>query len=232
MMGDYQVLFSGEVVQEADPEGVCARLAHELSIDDRKARQLFTGRTVVIKSQLSQSEAEELQVRLEALGARCRIKNLALPTTASAGPTIDKDASRLEAKQDCTLKDITAAHIECPRCGHLQLESSHCVTCGVDVIAAVAQKRKEDLLIEKKIRDLRSKQGGPQQGGPQQGGPQQGGPQQGGPQQGGPQQGGVRAEASAAIAVQTAEAEPIRAGSRALDGKRSGFIRSLFKKTS
>ena len=209
-MGDYQVLFSGELAGEADADAVRGRLSAELGIDDRKARQLFSGRTVVIKSQLSQHEAETLQIRMEELGARCRVKNLALPSTAATGPTIDKDAPRLDAKQDCTLKDITAAHIECPRCGHLQLESSHCVTCGVDIVAAVAQKRKEDLLIEKKIRDLRAKQGGPQQGGPQ--------------------QGGLRADASAAARAE--EVQPIRAESRVLDAKRSGFIRSLFKKTS
>ena len=219
-MGDYQILFSGEVAGGADEEAVRARLSQELGIDERKARQLFSGRTVVIKSQLSQDEAETLQVRMEELGARCRVKNLALPTAAPAGPTIDKDAPRLDAKQEHTLKDITAAHIECPRCGHLQLESSHCVTCGVDIVAAVAQKRKEDLLIEKKIRDLRSKQGGLHQGGSQQG------------HQGGPHKGGPRTDASGAAAAQAEEAQPIRAESRVLDAKRSGFIRSLFKKTS
>jgi len=226
-MGDYQVLFSGEVVREADADAVRVRLADELGIDDRKARQLFSGRTVVIKSQLSQNEAEEVQARLAELGALCRVKNLAIPTTAATGPSLDKDAPRLDAKQDHTLKDITAAHIECPRCGHLQLESSHCVTCGVDIAGAVAQKRKEDLLIEKKIRDLRARQGGPHQGGPH-----QGGPHQGGPQKGGPHDVGRRAEASASAGVQTAEVEPIVAESRVLDAKRSGFIRSLFKKTS
>ena len=162
-MGDYQVLFSGEVVREADAEAVRARLADELGIDDRKARQLFSGRTVVIKSQLSQNEAEEVQARLEELGARCRVKNLAVPATAFQRPQPRQRCAAPGGKQDHTLKDITAAHIECPRCGHLQLESSHCVTCGVDIVAAVAQKRKEDLLIEKKIRrPPRLKQGGPQ----------------------------------------------------------------------
>ena len=54
-----------------------------------------------------------------------------------------------------SLKDITAAHQECPRCGYMQLEASHCSRCGVDLVAAIKQKRKEDLIIEKKIRELR-----------------------------------------------------------------------------
>lgn len=153
-MGEYQVLFSGEVARDADVDVVRGRLGRELGIDERKARALFTGRTVVIRSQLDEQEARQLQQRLVDLGAVCRIKSLAAPRGMDA--QIDKDTLRMEGNNDRTLKDLTAAHVECPRCGHLQLESSHCSRCGVDIAAALAQKRKEDLLIEKKIRDLRS----------------------------------------------------------------------------
>lgn len=153
-MSDYQVLFSGDVAPGSNVEQVRVRLGRELGIDERKARALFSGRTVVIRSQLSQAEAEALQGRLADLGAVCRIKSLSAPRSNAA--QIDKDALRMEGHHDQTLKDITAAHVECPRCGHLQLESSHCARCGIDMAAAFAQKRKEDLLIEKKIRELRA----------------------------------------------------------------------------
>jgi ribosomal protein L37E len=153
-MGDYQVLFSGEVSRDSEVDQVRARLARELGIDDLKARALFSGRTVVIRSQLAEDEAQELQHRLADLGAICRIKSLAAPRTP--GAQIDKHAPRMEGHNDQTLKDITAAHVECPRCGHLQLESSHCTRCGIDIAAALVQKRKEDLLIQKKIRELRA----------------------------------------------------------------------------
>jgi hypothetical protein len=153
-MGDYQVLFSGEVSRDSNIDQVRGRIARELGIDDRKARALFSGRTVVIRSQLAEDEARELQHRLADLGAICRIKSLAAPRALDV--QIDKDAMRMEGHNDQTLKDITAAHVECPRCSHLQLESSHCTRCGIDIAAALTQKRKEDLLIEKKIRDLRA----------------------------------------------------------------------------
>ena len=38
----------------------------------------------------------------------------------------------------------------------MQLDASHCARCGVDLEAAFRQKRKEDLMIEKKIRALRA----------------------------------------------------------------------------
>ncbi len=130
-MANYQVLFSGE----------------------RKSKQLFSGRTVVIRSQLDQHQAQAWQDKLAQFGAICRIKDLT--------PKDDKaifDAAKGSATgMDHTLRDITAAHLECPRCGHMQLDSSHCARCGVDLEQAFKQKRKEDLLIEKKIRELRTK---------------------------------------------------------------------------
>jgi ribosomal protein L37E len=158
-MGDYQVLFSGEVSRGSDVNVVRERLTRELCIDDRKARALFSGRTVVIRSQLEEHEAMRLQHRLADLGAMCRIKSLAAPDAQR--PQIDRDALRMESHADRTLRDITAAHMECPRCSHFQLETSHCARCGVDIAAAIAQRRKEDLLIQKKIRDLRSGRAGP-----------------------------------------------------------------------
>ncbi|MEZ5551623.1 MAG: hypothetical protein R3E82_12090 [Pseudomonadales bacterium] len=153
-MGNYQVLFSGEVSQGVREETVQANLARELGIDDRKARQLFSGRTVVIRSQLTQEEAQRLQARFADFGALCRIKDLTPRTEPKLDYRIDRD-DRGEGRDDKTLRDITAAHMECPRCGHLQLETSHCARCGIDIGAALKAKRKEDLIIEKKIREMR-----------------------------------------------------------------------------
>ncbi|HEY5681567.1 MAG TPA: hypothetical protein VIS55_15965 [Pseudomonadales bacterium] len=155
-MNNYQVLFSGEVSPQANRDIVRAKLACELDIDDRKAAQLFSGRTVVIKSQLSHRQAMELQERLASLGAICRVKDLT-PKTRNNVADFRVDRS---GKSDATLRDITAAHTECPRCGHMQLEAAHCTRCGVDIAAAVRQRQKEDLIIEKKIRELRAKQDG------------------------------------------------------------------------
>ncbi|MCZ6640542.1 MAG: hypothetical protein O7F71_03115 [Gammaproteobacteria bacterium] len=152
-MGNYQVLFSGEVSKQANEETVRSNLARELGIDDLKAEQLFSGRTVVIKSQLQQEEALDLQDKFASLGAVCRVKDLT-PKKAEfqAEYKIDKHAG------DRTMRDITAAHQECPRCGYMQLETSHCARCGVDIAATNRAKHKEDLIIQKKIREHRAAQ--------------------------------------------------------------------------
>jgi ribosomal protein L32 len=141
------VLFSGQMVEGAAPAAVRSNLTRRLGIDARKVDALFSGRTVVIKSDLTREAAERLQSELAELGAVTRIKDLSPPEKASF--KVD------EKRRDRTLKDITAAHAECPRCGHMQLEAEHCARCGVDMAAARKQKRKEDLLIEKRIRELR-----------------------------------------------------------------------------
>jgi ribosomal protein L32 len=152
-MANYQVLFSGDVAADASIDTVRDNLARELGLDERKAKQLFSGRTVVIRSQLEHQEALDWQERLARFGAICRIKDL----TPKKEPVMFDAQKRDEAAIDQTLRDITAAHLECPRCGHLQLDSTFCARCGVDLEDAFKQKRKEDLLIEKKIRELRSK---------------------------------------------------------------------------
>lgn len=150
-MGNYQVLFSGEVSPNVNEDAVRENLARELGIDERKAKQLFSGRTVVIKSQLSQEDALTVQARFSEFGAICRVKDFT-PKVEKVDYRVDR-ADRENA--DRTLKDITAAHVECPRCGHLQLEASHCARCGIDIGQAIKQQRKEDLIIQKKIRELK-----------------------------------------------------------------------------
>lgn len=146
-MGHFQVLYSGEVVEGADVEAVRRNLARRLGVDERKSQQLFSGRTVVIQSQMEREKAYALQSELAQLGAIVRVKDL----TPDERAKFKTDGQRA----DHTLRDITAAHIECPRCGHMQLEAQFCARCGIDIRTAVKQKHKEDLLIEKRIRELR-----------------------------------------------------------------------------
>jgi ribosomal protein L37E len=151
-MGRFQVLFSGEVAEGANAATVRQNLMRRLGLDERKVAQLFSGRTVVVRSDMTRDAADELQAELAGLGAIVRIKD----TTPD-----DKAKFKIDRRQrDQTMKDITAAHIECPRCGHLQLETQYCARCGVDIATAAKLKRKEDILIEKRIRDLKTQKPG------------------------------------------------------------------------
>ncbi len=145
-MGRFQVLFSGEVAEGAVESAVRQNLVRRLGLDERKVSQLFSGRTVVVRSDLTRDAADALQAELAGLGAIARIKDISPD---------EKAKFKIDKHVDQTLKDITAAHHECPRCGHMQLESEFCARCGIDIATAAKQKRKEDLLIEKKIKGLK-----------------------------------------------------------------------------
>jgi ribosomal protein L37E len=145
-MGRFQVLFSGDVAEGATESAVRQNLLRRLGLDERKVAQLFSGRTVVIRGDLTREAADELQAELAGLGAIARIKDISPD---------EKAKFKIDKHVDQTLKDITAAHHECPRCGHLQLESEYCARCGIDIANAMKQKRKEDILIEKKIKGLK-----------------------------------------------------------------------------
>ena len=74
-MSRFQVLFSGEVAVGAAETAVRQNLVRRLGLDERKVSQLFSGRTVVIRSDLTREAAEELQAELAQLGAIARIKD-------------------------------------------------------------------------------------------------------------------------------------------------------------
>jgi len=156
-MGSFQVLFSGDLVRGEQQPVVEARLAAEFRIDASRTRQLFAGRTVVLRSNLSESDAVALQQRLFQLGAVCRIKETVTAESQRAAAVLDRDAARFESKRDETLEEITAAFMECPRCAYMQLDSTQCARCGVDIEQALARKRREDRLIEQQIRELRAR---------------------------------------------------------------------------
>jgi len=146
------VMFSGDVVEGADAAAVRENLQRELKISDAKIAQIMSGRTVVLKSNLSHADAEVFQGKLTNLGAISKIKNLS-PDDRSMFRIDKANKDRI----DHTLRDITAAHVMCPRCGHMQLETQFCARCGVDIAALARQQRKEDKIIERKIRELREK---------------------------------------------------------------------------
>lgn len=154
-MANFHVLFSGEVAPGTSTDAVMLGFQRTLGIDQRKAKQLFTGRTVVLKSQLSAAEAQTLVAILSALGAVCRVKDYSPQAGANPG------RFRLEERgSEHTLRDLTAAHIECPRCSHMQLIAEFCARCGVDIGAEQKKRRKEDAIIEKKLKALRAGKSG------------------------------------------------------------------------
>lgn len=68
-MSSYEVAFSGELVADTPIEQVQTNLAKIFNLDAQRVMLLFTGRRIVLRSNLSQAEADKYQKVLYNAGA-------------------------------------------------------------------------------------------------------------------------------------------------------------------
>jgi hypothetical protein len=85
----FEVAFSGQVSDGANPDEVKARVGKIFNADDAKLAQLFSGKRIVIKKNIDQATASKYQTALNRAGAECEIVQMgggdaAAPATAPA----------------------------------------------------------------------------------------------------------------------------------------------------
>jgi len=76
--GTFQVIFSGAIVEHADPEMVKANVGRVFSLDADKVEKLFCGRQLVLKKDIDQSTAERYKLTMQRAGALCEIEDTAV----------------------------------------------------------------------------------------------------------------------------------------------------------
>ncbi|MBS7661430.1 hypothetical protein I0D00_05635 [Pseudomonas lalucatii] len=82
-MASYEIAFAGQLVQGAQLESVKANLAKLFQADAQRIALLFSGRRIVIKSNLDAAGAEKYRATLERAGAVVEVT--AVPSLAPAG---------------------------------------------------------------------------------------------------------------------------------------------------
>ena len=87
----FEVAFSGQISDGAEPGEVKAKVAKMFNADDAKLAQLFSGRRVVIKKNIDRATAAKYQSALNRAGAECEIclvggAPVAQSTPAAAAP--------------------------------------------------------------------------------------------------------------------------------------------------
>jgi len=81
----FEVAFSGQISDGAEPGEVKAKVAKMFNADDAKLAQLFSGRRVVIKKNIDRATAAKYQSALNRAGAECEICSVGgAPVTQSA----------------------------------------------------------------------------------------------------------------------------------------------------
>ena len=95
----FEVAFSGQISDGAEPGEVKAKVGKMFNADDVKLAQLFSGRRVVIKKNIDRATATKYQTALNRAGAECEIclvggAQVAQSAPAAAkAPAADKPAS-------------------------------------------------------------------------------------------------------------------------------------------
>ncbi|WP_447590488.1 hypothetical protein [Aquipseudomonas campi] len=85
-MSLYEIAFAGQLVAGAESEQVKANLARLFQADAQRIALLFSGRRIVIKTNLDQAGAEKYRTTLERAGAVAIVRALDLPV-ADAPPS-------------------------------------------------------------------------------------------------------------------------------------------------
>lgn len=86
-MSRFEIAFSGQIVPGADPDQVKANLARVFQADAQRIALLFSGRRVVIKSDLDEAAAEKYRATLERAGAVAQVHALDAGAPAATPPS-------------------------------------------------------------------------------------------------------------------------------------------------
>jgi len=70
----FEVAFSGQVSDGADPEEVKVKVGKMFNADEGKLAQLFSGKRVVIKKNIDKATAAKYKTALDRAGAVCEVK--------------------------------------------------------------------------------------------------------------------------------------------------------------
>ncbi|WP_454254876.1 hypothetical protein [Pseudomonas sp. Marseille-Q8238] len=95
-MSLYEIAFAGQLVAGAESEQVKANLARLFQADAQRIALLFSGRRIVIKTNLDQAGAEKYRTTLERAGAVAIVRALDLPV-ADAPPSATATATATAA---------------------------------------------------------------------------------------------------------------------------------------
>ena len=86
----FEVAFSGQISDGAEPGEVKAKVAKMFNADDAKLAQLFSGRRVVIKKNIDRATAARYQTALNRAGAECEICSMGGAPAAQSAPAAAK----------------------------------------------------------------------------------------------------------------------------------------------
>lgn len=113
----YKVTFSGKLLYGFTLEEVRGNLARLGKYNDKTLDKLFSGKEIIIKSNLDLATAKRYKAALEKAGARCNM----LPLSAA----------NIDPATIANILPKTPAGICCPKCGAKEQTGEECENCGI-----------------------------------------------------------------------------------------------------
>ncbi len=111
----YELIFSGQITEGADPEKVREIAARVFHATPDQLAQLFSGNTIILKNNLSQSGANTFREKLVAVGFVCGVRPMAGQVSAPAAPaTNPAPAAAPPAQVEASVAPEPAQHQEAP----------------------------------------------------------------------------------------------------------------------
>ncbi len=114
----YEVAFSGEIAEGADPEAVKAKVGAMFKADANKLAHLFSGKRVVIKKNIDQATAQKYKTALSNAGALCEVKPVGGVTTevdkAPSPPQPQEPVQTTNASSSASTKSGTSGEGNAP----------------------------------------------------------------------------------------------------------------------
>ncbi|MFG0723818.1 DUF805 domain-containing protein [Pseudomonas sp. GLN_6] len=127
----YKIVFNGELMPDASLEATQENLARLFKSDLTRIHSLFIGKTVDIKRDLSENEADQYLKALQSAGAKVR-KEQDFAASLSLVETDDHRAPDSEP--------LNNAQMTCPKCGHQQAKAIECSACGIVIEKFIARQ--------------------------------------------------------------------------------------------
>ncbi|MFZ6048310.1 DUF805 domain-containing protein [Pseudomonas sp. CR3202] len=143
----YKIVFDGEPMPGVALETVKENLARLFKSDTGKIDSLFGGRSIALKRDLPEAEADKYLAALQRAGAKVRKEH-----EVAAGLGLSTTANHPAANPPGTA--IAVDTMRCPKCGHEQPKASECQACGIIIdkyLARQAQLTEEAAQVKASI---------------------------------------------------------------------------------
>lgn len=107
--GNYQVIFSGEILEHADIDMVKSNVARVFSLPSDRIEKLFSGQRLVLKKDIDQVTAERYKTTLQRAGALCEIEDTAaspqIPSAEKVKPAVTQASTPQVEETGMTVAD-------------------------------------------------------------------------------------------------------------------------------